>query len=79
MKKFFLTFAVAIAALFSIQAAEPVKIIFDTDMGNDVDDVVALDMLYKYVGIEGLRKWMVGARNLTFAVGAYREEDLKLV
>ena len=49
MKKFFITFAVAIAALFSIQAAEPVKIIFDTDMGNDVDDVVALDMLYKYV------------------------------
>ena len=29
-------------------------------------------MLYKYVGIEGLRKWMVCARNLTFAVGAYR-------
>ena len=29
-------------------------------------------MLYKYIGTEGLRKWMVGARNLTFAVGAYR-------
>ena len=29
-------------------AAKPIKIIFDTDMGNDVDDVVALDMLYKY-------------------------------
>lgn len=24
------------------------KVIFDTDMGNDVDDTVALDMLYKY-------------------------------
>ena len=30
-------------------AKEPIKIIFDTDMGNDVDDVVALDMLYKYL------------------------------
>ena len=29
-------------------------------------------MLYKYIGTEGLRKQMVGARNLTFAVGAYR-------
>lgn len=29
-------------------AAQPVKVIFETDMGNDVDDVLALDMLYKY-------------------------------
>jgi len=27
----------------------PVSIIFETDMGNDVDDVLALDMLYKYI------------------------------
>jgi inosine-uridine nucleoside N-ribohydrolase len=27
---------------------EPVNVIFDTDMGNDVDDVLAIDMLYKY-------------------------------
>lgn len=26
----------------------PVKVIFDTDMGNDIDDALALDMLYKY-------------------------------
>ncbi|MFN0293788.1 nucleoside hydrolase [Pedobacter helvus] len=26
----------------------PLTVIFDTDMGNDVDDVLALDMLYKY-------------------------------
>ena len=26
----------------------PMKVIFDTDMGNDVDDTIALDMLYKY-------------------------------
>jgi hypothetical protein len=30
------------------QKTEPVSIIFETDMGNDVDDALALDMLYKY-------------------------------
>ncbi|MBE6188281.1 MAG: nucleoside hydrolase [Rikenellaceae bacterium] len=49
MKKLILTLAVAFTTIFAVQAAKPVKIIFDTDMGNDVDDVVALDMLYKYV------------------------------
>lgn len=27
----------------------PVTIIFDTDLGNDVDDAMAMDMLYKYI------------------------------
>ena len=49
MKKLILALTVAFATIFAVHAAEPVKIIFDTDMGNDVDDVVALDMLYKYV------------------------------
>ncbi len=26
----------------------PIPVIFETDMGNDVDDALALDMLYKY-------------------------------
>lgn len=30
-------------------ANEPMKVIFETDMGNDVDDALALDMLYKYM------------------------------
>ena len=29
--------------------ASPGKVIFDTDMGNDVDDCIALEMLYRYV------------------------------
>lgn len=33
--------------------AAPMKVIFDTDMGNDIDDAIALDMLYKYAD-EGL-------------------------
>ena len=32
----------------AVSEETPVKVIFDTDMGNDVDDVLALDMLYKY-------------------------------
>ena len=28
---------------------QPQKVIFDTDMGNDIDDALALDMLYKYM------------------------------
>ncbi len=47
MRKLLLGF-VAIFACSTIYAAKPIKIIFDTDMGNDVDDIVALDMLYKY-------------------------------
>jgi inosine-uridine nucleoside N-ribohydrolase len=31
---------------FALQAATPVPIIFDTDMGNDVDDVIALAVLH---------------------------------
>ena len=31
-----------------VQASQRVNIIFDTDMGNDVDDVIAHDMLLKY-------------------------------
>ncbi len=43
------TIVMVAACTMTASAAKPVKIIFDTDMGNDVDDVVALDMLYKYV------------------------------
>jgi inosine-uridine nucleoside N-ribohydrolase len=31
------------------KGADPVKLIFETDMGNDVDDAMALDMIYKYL------------------------------
>ncbi len=31
------------------QASEVSNIIFETDMGNDIDDALALDMLYKYM------------------------------
>lgn len=49
MKKLLLSILLSICLTSAVSAAKPVKIIFDTDMGNDVDDVVALDMLYKYL------------------------------
>jgi len=33
---------------YQLFAKVPVKVIFETDMGNDIDDALALDMLYKY-------------------------------
>src|ERR1700733_10482415 len=37
-----------ILAAANLVAAEPVRIIFDTDMGNDVDDVIALAVLHSF-------------------------------
>ena len=47
----FLAALLCVAVSCGDRPAEPVPmaVIFDTDMGNDVDDALALDMLYKYV------------------------------
>ena len=51
-----ITFVCVLAAAFAYTscaskptAEAPVNVIFETDMGNDIDDAMALDMLYKYV------------------------------
>lgn len=33
-------------------ASPPLRVIFETDMGNDIDDALALDMLFKYMDDE---------------------------
>lgn len=38
-----------IQAQSNISEDQTIKVIFETDMGNDIDDALALDMLYKYV------------------------------
>jgi len=52
MNKLCLAFA-ALTLLLSCNSVSetpaPVKMIFETDLGNDVDDAVALDNIYKYV------------------------------
>lgn len=48
MRRIVLCFVAVFVVMATAMASKPVKIIFDTDMGNDVDDVIALDMLYKY-------------------------------
>ena len=43
-----MTCVVSFAAGKKGSGKEPLRIILDTDIGNDVDDALALDMLYKY-------------------------------
>src|SRR5438045_7656442 len=43
-----LTMSTATAAAAAESTDLPVKIIFDTDIGNDVDDVLALSMLHAF-------------------------------
>ena len=44
MKKFLLVIF-TLLNLFAVEAAKPIKIIFDTDMGNDVDDVTFYNVI----------------------------------
>jgi len=46
--KFFLAVLLAVAMPAAALAATPLHIIFDTDMGNDVDDALALAMLHAF-------------------------------
>ena len=49
--------------LFSCKSDEktlPISIIFETDMGNDVDDALALDMLFKYQEAGRINFLMIG-------------------
>lgn len=40
---------ISVSCTPKLPAEMPVNVIFETDMGNDIDDAMALDMLYKYV------------------------------
>ena len=53
MKKILSMLAIAVAAAAcgqpqQLDEQEPLTVIFDTDLGNDVDDAIAMDLLYKY-------------------------------
>jgi inosine-uridine nucleoside N-ribohydrolase len=48
MMKTFLAFLLALAIALPASAATPLDVIFDTDMGNDVDDALALAMLHAF-------------------------------
>jgi hypothetical protein len=51
MRRGFVCPAVFLGFLITVSAAGPVKIIFDTDMGSDADDVGALALLHHYADI----------------------------
>lgn len=48
IKRLILFLATALAATVTSMGG-PVKVIFDTDMGNDVDDCLAMEVLYRYM------------------------------
>ena len=48
MRKLFLVFLLVAAMVTPASAATPLHVIFDTDMGNDVDDALALAMLHAF-------------------------------
>lgn len=48
LTKLLLTLCLLLSFSLGVKAQEPLPVIFDTDMGNDVDDVIALDLLFKY-------------------------------
>ncbi len=47
-RKYFLTRTAVVSLILATSCvlAEPIKLIFDTDMGNDVDDLMALNMIH---------------------------------
>ena len=48
MRLFFISLALcALCSVATAQEREPQAVIFETDMGNDIDDAMALDLLFK--------------------------------
>ena len=62
MKKMIMAAAAFAAAVFVTgccrtadrRAEYPMNVIFETDLGNDIDDALALDMIYKYMDADSL-------------------------
>ena len=58
------------------QAAEenaPLTVIFETDLGNDIDDALALDLLYKYQDAGRIRLLAVSLNKNGEAPAAYAD------
>lgn len=62
MKKLFLLLAVVglCVTSFAQSRQKPQSIIFETDMGNDIDDAMALDLLFKYADMGKINLLGVG-------------------
>ena len=77
MKKLFHTLAVCMAVLLSGCTSEPksdcLDVIFETDIGNDIDDALALDMLYKYMDQGIIKLSAVMANKCAPEVGEYMD------
>ncbi len=64
-------------------STEPVKVIFDTDIGNDIDDVLALQMLVNYhkrglIELEAVTISKCNKKSVLFADGYLRFNDMMI-
>lgn len=47
MRKFLIVLWVALFAIGAAYGSQPLRVIVETDMGNDIDDAIAMDLVYK--------------------------------
>lgn len=77
MKKLFQNLAVCMAVLLSGCTPQPqsdrLYVIFETDIGNDIDDALALDMLYKYMDQGKIELCAVMTNKCAPSVGEYMD------
>ena len=77
MEKLFCTLAVCMVILFSGCTSEHksdcLDVIFETDIGNDIDDALALDMLYKYMDLGIIKLSAVMLNKCAPDVGEYMD------
>lgn len=81
MKKLLMSAAAFAAAFFIagcshaiVQSPEyPKNVIFETDLGNDIDDALALDMIYKYVDADSLNLLAISINKPGTAPAAYAD------
>lgn len=67
----YITFAGCSNPKNATDANKPLPVIFETDMGNDIDDAMALDMLYKYADQKAVKLLAVSSNKNNPSSAAY--------
>ena len=77
MKKILLGLAAVMLLIACSSNVKPIPVIFDTDMGNDIDDALALQMLFNYdhqglIGLKGITISKCNPHSVEFVDGMCR-------
>lgn len=77
MKKVLIIFAAALFLAACNAPKKPTPVIFDTDMGNDIDDALALEMLFNYedagqIALKGITICKRNSHSIEFVDGVCR-------